>query len=205
MLEDVGKLLPIIQKNYDTICRLWDEKKQISLNLKKKLVKDIRNNSQIFESIVTYRSLINDEMPNILFSLNSIPLENSIVTSRVKAQNSIEYKIENYIKNHQNGNIPIKKCFNDLLGIRLVIEGDFAYADVKAYMQENFPNYKCIDSSKKEYIASHIYFEESNYYFPWELQIWNKNNEAQNYLSHKYYKQDYTQWERINRGGVSDD
>ena len=37
--------------------------------------------------------------------------ENSKVNIRAKAKNSIEYKMENYIKNHENGRIPINKCF----------------------------------------------------------------------------------------------
>lgn len=52
-----------------------------------------------------------------MFDIHTIEFERSSVTSRVKAQNSIEYKIDNYCNNHENGKIPLKKCMNDLLGI----------------------------------------------------------------------------------------
>lgn len=129
---------------------------------------------------------------------------NSSVTTRVKALNSIEYKLDNYIRNHEEGRIPLKKCLNDLLGIRIVIDAEFEHEDVKNYMQMHFPSYKCIDSSKNGYIATHIYFENGNIYFPWELQVWQKKAEKKNYESHRTYKQDYTMWESLNKGGVED-
>lgn len=64
-------------------------------------------------------------------------------------------------------------------------------------------NLKCIDSSKKEYKATHIYFKQDNFNFQWELQIWNKIDEVNNIISHEKYKQDYAKWERENKGGNS--
>lgn len=46
--------------------------------------------------------------------------ENAKVNIRTKAKNSIEYKIKNYIENHENGKVPINKCLNDLFGIRII-------------------------------------------------------------------------------------
>ena len=61
-------------------------------------------------------SYIFNELQQLCFSCN--------VTSRVKALNSIQYKIENYRLNHENGKIPIKKCLNDLLGFRIIFLDD---------------------------------------------------------------------------------
>lgn len=63
-----------------------------------------------------------------------------------------------------------------------------------------------MDSSKKEgnYKAIHVYFNKDNYAFPWELQIWNKQDEENNLESHKKYKQDYIKWESENKGGNID-
>ena len=171
----------------------------------KRLVINAREDADLLNRVWRYRSLINDELVRIMFDIQTIEFEKSSVTSRVKAQNSIEYKIENYCNNHENGKIPLKKCMNDLLGIRIIIDDEFSYNDVKAYMKENYPKYKCIDSSKLSYVATHIYFENGNYFFPWELQIWSQNDEKGNFLSHKEYKQDYTRWEVENKGGVDDD
>lgn len=196
MFEDLEKLIVAVQANYDRICNIWTTKSEKTFNLKKKLVIDAREDAEILNSIWQDRALINDELICIMFDLHQIDYEKSSVTSRVKAQNSIEFKLENYVANHEGGRIPLKKCLNDLLGIRIVIDDEFSHQDVKRYMNEKFPEYKCIESSKLSYIATHIYFENGNAFFPWELQIWTKKDEKSNFFSHKEYKQDYTKWER---------
>lgn len=201
MLEDLGKLLQAVQGHYDYICGLWCGQRKTDINLKKRQVADIIKMPEIFDQILSYRSLMNDEMPRISFSLGEILFENSSVICRVKTQNSIEYKLENYMKHHENGKIPIKKYFNDLFGVRIITEETFSDTDIQKYIQENFQQYKCIDSSKGSYVATHIYLERSNFYFPWELQVWKKIDEPGNYRSHKQYKQEYTNWESINKGG----
>ncbi|MBQ2407498.1 MAG: hypothetical protein II312_12700 [Lachnospiraceae bacterium] len=205
MFEDLGKLIIAIQNNYDRICDIWSNIASAQINLKKKQVIDARENAEIIDSIWKYRALVNDEIINIMFNLNMIDYEKSSVTSRVKAQNSIEFKLDNYVTNHEYGKIPLKKCMNDLLGIRIIIDDIFTYDDIKEFMDKNFPTYKCIDSSKLSYVATHLYFENGNTFFPWELQIWMKKDERNNFASHKEYKQDYTKWERENRGGVEND
>lgn len=47
-----------------------------------------------------------------------------------------------------------------------MIDGEFCFNDVKRYVEENYPGYKCIDSSKNIYKATHIYFENGNQFFP---------------------------------------
>ena len=62
-----------------------------------------------------------------------------------------------------------------------------------------YSDLKCINSSKDEYNATHIYFKKDNYTFQWELQVWNKVDEANNINSHERYKQDYVKWENENK------
>ena len=95
---------------------------------------------------------------------------------------------------------------NDLLGFRIIIDGEFSFLDIKDFVESNYSNLsgyklKCIDSSKNGYFAIHIYFSKdgSNYFFPWELQVWKKSDEVNNISSHKKYKQDYTNWEQQTR------
>lgn len=204
MLEDLGKLIQVIQNNYERICSMWDSTNQNAFSLKKELVCDTITNADILNRVFEYRSLINDQLAYIVFDLDKINYVNSSVTSRVKAQNSIEYKLNNYCTNHENGKIPIKKCLNDLLGVRIVINEEFSHQNVKNYMQQNFPSYKCIDSSKLSYVATHIYFESGNFHFPWELQVWTAKNEKGNKNSHRLYKQEYTEWESKIKGGDDD-
>ena len=125
---------------------------------------------------------------------------NSFVSCRVKALNSIQYKIENYKKTHENGKIPIKKCLNDLFGIRIIVEEKLEFDVVKNFITERFKSVKCILSDKGDYKAIHIYFgNDDNTKFRWELQLWNIKNANKNYESHAKYKQDYTKWESKNK------
>jgi hypothetical protein len=73
------------------------------------------------------------------------------------------------------------------------------FTKIKENINKYFPNLKCIESSRGDYYAVHIYFgNDDNYKFQWELQIWDKEHEKTNLESHARYKQDYTKWEREN-------
>lgn len=138
-------------------------------------------------------------MKNELHKLNI----SSEINSRVKATNSIEYKINNYMSiKHEYGKVPINKCFNDIYGIRIILDKAVEYEDIKDFIEKyNYAKIKCYNASKQDYVATHLYFKKNNYSFQWELQIWNKEYEKSNILSHALYKQDYTKWENENKGG----
>lgn len=201
---ELEKIINFIIKKYDEINLEWEKNENYNqLNMKKTQVADIYIDKEKLNYIFNYRNFINDKFSYIFNELQQIGFLCN-VTSRVKALNSIQYKIENYKLNHENGKIPIKKCLNDLLGFRMVFIEDIDYNSVKSYIKDIFPSLKCIKSTKKEYDAVHIYFgNENNKKFQWELQLWNKSKEKTNLKSHAEYKQDYTKWEsRNNKGGV---
>ncbi|MCI7612474.1 MAG: RelA/SpoT domain-containing protein [Selenomonadaceae bacterium] len=202
MFSDLDNLIPIVQKDYNQICDSWDNCVATSINLKKKCVIDAINDEFIMNSISKYSSFLNDKAAELMLNFGGVEYSNSIVTSRVKAQNSILQKLDIYRRTHENGKIPLNKCINDLFGIRIIIDSIFRCDTVKRYIEDTFSSYKCIDSSKGEYRAIHIYFKSDNYHFPWELQVWSKQDEENNLNSHKTYKQKYTNWENENKGGV---
>ena len=201
---ELEKLINFIIEKYDEINLEWEKNENYNqLNMKKIQVADVYIDKEKLNYIFNYRNFINDKFSYIFNELQQIGFLGN-VTSRVKALNSIQYKIENYKLNHENGKIPLKKCLNDLLGFRIVLLNDIDYNSVKSYIKDIFPSLKCIKSTKKEYDAVHIYFgNENNKKFQWELQLWNKSKEKTNLKSHAEYKQDYTKWEsRNNKGGV---
>lgn len=198
--QDLVKIISYTDSYYNDININWNNNRKI--NLKKKIVLDVRNETDILDTIFKYRSFINEATVDFVFGLENLEILNSEVTCRVKSQNSIEFKIDNYIKNHENGMVPIKKCLNDLFGIRIIINEDISNKDILNYLFEAYPEYKCIESLKMDYIATHLYFEKDNFSFPWELQIWSKSKEKSNLMSHKKYKQEYTRWENENKKDV---
>lgn len=113
------------------------------------------------------------------------------VRSRIKQGESISEKLIYYKQTRENGAIPINKCLNDFLGFRLMvsnlseickeIEKD---ARIEKIISRKYPR------DDGDYHAYHLYFKNrKNVYFPWELQIWDITQAAQNELSHKEHKQ----------------
>ncbi len=193
-LNNLKTLINGIQGIYSQITNIWMET-EANINLKKTQVSKIDTNGAIYEKILEYVRLLHEWDDSIYSQLYSLGISN--VTMRIKTQNSIEYKIQNYkTLNHQMGRVPIIKCLNDLFGVRIVLSYSLTYDDVYALVDGLYcGKYRCIDSSKHNYKATHLYFRLNNFSFPWGLQIWNKVDATNNLLSHKEYKQDYVVWE----------
>lgn len=205
MLEELDVLIIFIEQEYKRLSNKWKKSDLYEgINQKKKLVKDIEHDNNILTTILNYRLFINENHLDIKLEFNRLNLK-SEVNSRVKAQNSIEYKISNYMTNkHNYGEIPLNKCFNDLYGIRIIFEENIDFNDIKKFVDNKYNGkIKCYDASKGDYVATHIYFKENNYSFQWELQIWDKKHYESNIISHENYKQGYTRWEEENKGGES--
>lgn len=165
------------------------------LNLNKKQVCHIYD-CGIIETVFDYKSFLTNNLINFNLQLKNWNKNASRVNTRIKNQNSIEFKIDNYIKKKEHGTTRINKCLNDLFGARIILKGYYTFEEIKQYINVCFPKLKCIASIKQEYKAMHIYFKEDNYTFPWELQIWLEQDEKNNLISHAKYKEDYAQWEK---------
>lgn len=202
MLEELDKLINFIQTEYIQLTSKWEQSEYYTkINLKSNQVCDLLENKIILDTIVNYREFINQNNIQLLMDFKKFNSQKATVNIRTKAKNSIEFKIENYIKNHENGKVPISKCFNDLFGIRIICAEELSFDEVLELINSKYNNLKCIDSSKNDYKATHIYFKKDNYAFQWELQVWNKLDEVNNINSHEKYKQDYVKWENENKGG----
>ena len=202
MLEELEKLIKFIQTEYIQFSKKWQNSDYYTkINLKNNLISDLAENEEILNAVFNYREFINENNIQLLMNFKQFNTENAKVNIRTKAKNSIEYKIKNYIENHENGKVPINKCLNDLFGIRIICTEKIEKDQIAELIKFKFKNLKYIDSSKKDYKATHIYFRQGNFNFQWELQIWNKEDEINNINSHEKYKQDYIKWEKENKGG----
>ena len=200
MLEELENLINFIQTEYIQLTNKWERSNYYTkINLKNNQVCDLLENKLILDTIVNYREFINQNNIQLLMDFKKFNTENATVNIRTKARNSIEFKIENYIKNHENGKVPISKCFNDLFGIRIICNIELSFNEILNLVDTKYSNLKCINSTKGEYKATHIYFRKDNYSFQWELQVWNKIDEQNNINSHERYKQDYVKWENQNK------
>ncbi len=200
MFEDLTLIIDFVDKYYGITNDEWLTVVPIQdcVNLKKKTVSHIQTYLDIRNYIFKYIEFLPEKTVGILLESNNLNFSKSKLRSRIKTKNSVNAKIDNYLK-RDNGNFPIKKCFNDLLGFRIIIDDNFSYSDINSFVSQNYPNLKCIDSSKNGYVATHIYFQAhgNNKLFPWELQIWQLSDEENNINSHTLYKQGYTTWENL--------
>lgn len=199
MLKELDDLIERILLVYEDVSGQWvKSEKYLRVNLKKTCVSRVQKESGILDLIWAYRNFIEDNgvIANTAFELNKF---RQTISIRIKTQNSIEYKIEKYIFSREKGMVPVNKCLNDLVGIRVFISDDVSHKNIREHIDDSYPKLKCIDSSKDDYIATHIYFKTDNFSFPWELQIWRNEDRENNLKSHKQYKQEYIKWE--NSGG----
>lgn len=200
MLEELDKLINFIRTEYIQLTDKWEQSDcYTKVNLKNNNVCDLLENKLILDTIVKYREFINENNIKLMMDFKKFNSEIATVNIRTKAKNSIEFKMENYINNHENGKVPINKCFNDLFGIRIICNQKLSFNKILQLVNDKYNDLKCIDSSKNEYKATHIYFKKDNFSFQWELQVWNKIDEINNINSHEKYKQDYVKWENENK------
>lgn len=205
--DNLKNLIDYLHSSYTEIARNWMLGDYPKINIKKFLVSDIDNNEIIYKSIMKYIELLNDQTPDVVLQFPFIC--SYVVRSRIKAQNSIEYKIKNYkTADHNFGKIPIKKCLNDLFGVRITLDPpSLDFEQILSFIDETYQGkFRYYDASKGDYRAIHLYIKENNKTFPWELQIWNKCDAQKNVKSHMIYKQAYTTWEKESKeGGIIDD
>lgn len=202
-MKDLENLISCIETEYETITDEWmNSNNYISVNMKYTNVFKLYSDENLLLYIFKYRSFINDRCGYLSLKLQSLS-NSSNISCRVKNLNSIQFKIENYKNNHECGQIPINKCLNDIYGIRIILKEEIPFVEIKEFIMLKYPNLKCIDSSKGDYHATHIYFEKgNNHKFQWELQVWCVKYEKINYLSHSQHKQQYTKWEKESKGGI---
>lgn len=210
--DDYERLLRVIaylKSKHSEVTRVWKEHTGFTVNLGKTYICSLDRGQGLYDDILGYSQLLNEIGADISLELSQFSFG---ITSRVKTQNSIADKIENYKgERHEFGKIPINKCLNDLFGARIVLQETHSFGDIHQFVSQYCPQvFRCIDSSKNGYRATHLYFKFDNFSFQWELQVWNEKDRVNNLLSHKQYKQAYIKWEKESeqeneKGGIAND
>lgn len=152
--DELRDLIDHMQVFYAEITDEWINKQGAKINWKKTQVADIDANDTLYQSIMAYVQLLNEKCADIALQL--VLVCDCPVTARVKAQNSIEYKIQSYkTESHEWGRVPINKCVNDLFGVRVILNTSLTYEEIVAFVEKTYPQmYRCINSSKREYNAN---------------------------------------------------
>lgn len=111
---------------------------------------------------------------------------------RVKTRESIDDKIARYA--NREDQCPANNWLNDIFGARIVLNA----AEIQAVMdflddwqtELNLKNWYLRD--KEGYRGLHVYFKnKNNFYFPWELQIWDEKDLQSNIQNHEKFKRNF--------------
>ncbi len=148
------------------------------------LKKDIKyiDESQIYK----YRLYLHESINDYIMTSNII---DSNYVYRVKTYESIIYKINKF--KERNESFPVNKYMNDIMGVRIIIEKDM-YDLVISTLQAGKLEDNLWKYYEDSYKGLHIYFKnKKNYFYPWELQIWKKEDLFNNIASHKEHKRKF--------------
>lgn len=108
---------------------------------------------------------------------------------RVKAAESIHDKISRYLA--RDNQYPVNNILNDIFGARVILPSD-SVTEIIGRLDSwkagyGLKNWYLRDT--EGYIGIHVYFKNgSNFYYPWELQVWDEKDAKANIESHMAYK-----------------
>lgn len=111
---------------------------------------------------------------------------------RVKTRESIDDKIARYTSREDQ--YPVHNWLNDVFGARIVLTATEIQTtmDLLDDWQSELSLKNWYLRDKEGYRGLHVYFKnKSNFYFPWELQIWDEKDLQSNIQNHEKFKRNF--------------
>jgi len=139
--------------------------------------------------MLRYRLILHESINDYLLTQN---LDNITYYYRVKTAEAITDKVARYAG--RENQYPANNWMNDIFGARMILSA----ADLALVQNEldhwrdtfNLKNWYMRD--KDDYRGLHIYFKnKSNFYFPWELQLWDTADIDKNIQNHRLLKRKF--------------
>lgn len=184
MLSKIEKLIDEINKVHLAFSQDYFETGKIEkVNLKHTLSK------VPIEHILAYRLNLHESINDYLYRADLYDIS---YFYRVKTSESIVYKIERF--NQRSEGYPVNSILNDIFGARVIVDTETIEKIMESLdeWKEKYGLKNWYLRDKEEYIGIHIYFKNaSNFYYPWELQVWDKKDAEKNIQSHRKYKRDF--------------
>lgn len=158
-------------------------------NVKRTEVKNLRHGTaELRDTLMYVRGLSGYNWIEAL----GLPVKNDTLqfNYRTKYERSLQRKIAWYGRRDQG--FAVKKGINDLLGARLIVHG---LRECEQEWAEHFKNdlgslvSRVYIRDDDTYHALHVYIEDNNRHFPWEIQLWDFNDAETNYAAHDRHEQ----------------
>lgn len=183
-VKNVEKLISEINRiHYDFSKDYFDVKNIEKLNLSKTI------NHIPVEYILKYRLNLHESINDYLMNAD---LNDVNYYYRVKTSESILDKINRFELNGDK--YPVNNWLNDIFGARVVLSTSEIKQIEKLLdvWKERYNLKNWYKRDKNGYKGIHLYFKnKSNFYFPWELQIWDKKDVQSNIDNHIKYKRNF--------------
>ena len=185
-LKKVEQLIVAInQLHYEYSLYYFETGEMLKLNLSKTISK------VPVAHILNYRLNLHMSVNDYLMK-SKIPKAGIEYFYRVKTTESIQHKINSY--SERSDQYPVNNWLNDIFGCRIILSDD-EIKEVEAKLdswQESYGLKNWYKRDKDGYKGIHIYFKnKNNFYFPWELQIWNEKDVEANIISHQLHKRPF--------------
>jgi len=183
MVEQTKQLISEINKLHSAFSNDYFEVGKID---KIKLSKTIKHIS--LKHIYKYRLTLHE-------SINDYLMQSDIKIKyfyRVKTRESIDAKIERF--SSREDQYPVNNWLNDIFGARIVLDSDeiASVMELLDEWQDEFGLKNWYLRDKEGYKGLHIYFKNrNNFYFPWELQIWDNDDVYNNIKNHEKFKRNF--------------
>ncbi len=111
---------------------------------------------------------------------------------RVKTRESIDDKIARF--SVREDQYPVNNWLNDIFGARIVLDSGEIQSVLDALddWQDELSLKNWYLRDKEGYRGLHVYFKnKSNFFFPWELQIWDAKDLQSNIDNHEKFKRNF--------------
>jgi len=141
--------------------------------------------------ILKYRLILHESINDYLMAADISGID---YFYRVKTSESIVDKIERVAA--RTDKYPVNKWMNDIFGCRMILNDEQMLAVELALddWEEEYGLKNWYKRDAQDYKGIHIYFKnQSNFYFPWELQLWNEKDVSKNVASHRLYKRAFVE------------
>lgn len=194
-IENILQIVEILKKMQHRLNEEWKKANYPVRNLKRIYISEVWMPTSDVSSEFSIEMRAYSNLANKYSLITEMAIPDCYnIRVRAKQQYSILAKLQKYIEKKEKGKMPICKCLNDLFGARYICNENMDYLEIFSQLNTIFENdnmVRIVKSFHGSYTAVHLYIQEENSTFPWELQIWKQEDEISNENSHKKYKQEY--------------
>lgn len=138
------------------------------------------------EHILSYRLNLHESINDYLYFSN---IKDISFYYWVKTSESIQDKIKRFLE--RENQYPTNNILNDIFGARIILPSHLIPEIINQldYWKTEYHLKNWYLRDVDGYLGIHVYFKNSsNFYYPWELQIWDEKDALKNIHNHQKYK-----------------